>query len=273
MSEVVPSGRFWISFGSFVCRTPLLPVVVPTRLFLFTVKSLIKTFINPTMGRKTTTTVRQTKDGSRILESEKQIITTEVDTTCPICQEPVGKKTPEGTLEGWSELPCGHRFGSVCIKHYLHIVSEESPTCPICRQTAHHSRCGHPVLPVVLNSRNGNDSTSDTKTKRVVCSKDIQALQHTYCGYCEEIRGRWGRSKASPGKQHRRWTAPFRWLRIFDFRRPTPDPRMRVPLTPQDIIILDSNRGFPPVSWGGYPRYNNPGWELWWAKQHPTSTE
>ena len=70
---------------------------------------------------------------------------------CPICQEPVGRPTPEGVVEGWSKLPCGHRFGSHCIKRWLGMAAAEKPCCPVCRRSACHS-CGHPVLPVIVTA-------------------------------------------------------------------------------------------------------------------------
>ncbi|KAK4191368.1 hypothetical protein QBC35DRAFT_375797 [Podospora australis] len=221
-----------------------------------------------------TTTVRSRKDGSRILESEKQIITTEADTACPICQDPVGKQTPEGTVEGWSELPCGHQFGSVCIKQYLGIVAEDGPSCPICRQPAHHSRCGHPVLPSVLNPHDmSNDSVLKTKTFTTKTRMNrVENLGGTYCGYCEGIRGtrNWSRVAAA-GRPHRRWTAPFRWLRIFDFRSSRNTPRTILVTRAGDVHIEGQNPWEVTAYWK-YPRGSrDPGWESWWANQLPKS--
>jgi RING finger family protein len=66
---------------------------------------------------------------------------------CSICQESIGVPAADGTVEGWSRLPCGHRFGSLCVKRWFGL--SPTPTCPICRRSAAH-RCGHPVLPDVL---------------------------------------------------------------------------------------------------------------------------
>ncbi|KIH95053.1 hypothetical protein SPBR_03494 [Sporothrix brasiliensis 5110] len=38
---------------------------------------------------------------------------------CPICLEVVGLPAADGSVESWSILPCGHRFGSYCAKAWL----------------------------------------------------------------------------------------------------------------------------------------------------------
>ncbi|KAI0814567.1 hypothetical protein GGR55DRAFT_437710 [Xylaria sp. FL0064] len=67
---------------------------------------------------------------------------------CPICHDPVGLKNPEGVMESWVHLHCGHKFGTQCIQTWLEESAEREPhsvpTCPICRTTARHP-CGHPV--------------------------------------------------------------------------------------------------------------------------------
>ncbi|KAI2615896.1 hypothetical protein GGR54DRAFT_611447 [Hypoxylon sp. NC1633] len=69
---------------------------------------------------------------------------------CPICHDPVGIANPEGIVESWTKLYCGHKFGTHCIQTWLqesinrdHYVS---PSCPICRTTAKHP-CGHLINP------------------------------------------------------------------------------------------------------------------------------
>ncbi|KAK9415694.1 hypothetical protein SUNI508_10172 [Seiridium unicorne] len=70
---------------------------------------------------------------------------------CPICQDPVGIANPEGTLESWTSLHCGHQFGHLCIQTWLQDSIDRddphnpNPTCPICRTVAKHPCCGHPV--------------------------------------------------------------------------------------------------------------------------------
>ncbi|KAI0433009.1 hypothetical protein F5Y09DRAFT_108094 [Xylaria sp. FL1042] len=67
---------------------------------------------------------------------------------CPICHDPVGLKNPEGVLESWVHLHCGHKFGTHCIQTWLEESVERDPhsvpTCPICRTIARHP-CGHAV--------------------------------------------------------------------------------------------------------------------------------
>lgn len=54
-----------------------------------------------------------------------------IEPACPICQVDIGTKSPEGVKEGYAVTPCGHVFGSVCIKKYLAIT--DKPLCPVCR--------------------------------------------------------------------------------------------------------------------------------------------
>lgn len=68
---------------------------------------------------------------------------------CPICHDLVGATNPEGILESWVHLHCGHKFGSNCIQCWIEESAEihphYEPTCPICRTTAKHP-CGHPIV-------------------------------------------------------------------------------------------------------------------------------
>lgn len=70
---------------------------------------------------------------------------------CPICHDPVGAPNPEGTIESWNHLNCGHKFGDVCLQTWLQDSLDREdptnpdPTCPICRSVAKHPDCGHPV--------------------------------------------------------------------------------------------------------------------------------
>jgi len=63
---------------------------------------------------------------------------------CSICQESVGVDGPDGAVETWSRLPCGHRFGSLCVKRWLGLSAQ--PSCPMCRSSMAHL-CGHPLVP------------------------------------------------------------------------------------------------------------------------------
>lgn len=70
---------------------------------------------------------------------------------CPICQDPVGLANPEGVVEAWTSLRCGHRFGTECIQTWLQETLDRdqnsTPSCPVCRATAKHPDCGHAVCP------------------------------------------------------------------------------------------------------------------------------
>ncbi|KAI4864640.1 hypothetical protein F4820DRAFT_328570 [Hypoxylon rubiginosum] len=74
---------------------------------------------------------------------------------CPICHDPVGLANPEGIVESWTQLYCGHRFGTHCIQTWLQESLNRdpgaSPSCPICRATAKHP-CGHLVSPPLFPS-------------------------------------------------------------------------------------------------------------------------
>ncbi|KAI1214668.1 uncharacterized protein F4807DRAFT_5402 [Annulohypoxylon truncatum] len=69
---------------------------------------------------------------------------------CPICHDPVGLANPEGIVESWTSLHCGHRFGTHCIQTWLQESinrdQTSNPSCPICRTTAKHP-CGHLISP------------------------------------------------------------------------------------------------------------------------------
>ncbi|CAN8095458.1 unnamed protein product [Discula destructiva] len=85
-----------------------------------------------------------------------------LDPDCPICQFPIGKKSPEGVKEGYSVMPCSHVFGSVCIKTYLAIT--EKPQCPICRTNLFH-HCSHPMHPALYDHKKARLSPAETAAK------------------------------------------------------------------------------------------------------------
>ncbi|KAI1762694.1 hypothetical protein GGR53DRAFT_468041 [Hypoxylon sp. FL1150] len=74
---------------------------------------------------------------------------------CPICHDPVGLANPEGIVESWTKLYCGHKFGTHCIQTWLQESinrdQNASPSCPICRATAKHP-CGHLISPPLFPS-------------------------------------------------------------------------------------------------------------------------
>ncbi|RYO76004.1 hypothetical protein DL766_009031 [Monosporascus sp. MC13-8B] len=69
---------------------------------------------------------------------------------CPICHDPVGIANPEGVVESWAELHCGHRFGTNCLQVWLRdsvgLNHSAQPSCPVCRTVARHPACGHPIV-------------------------------------------------------------------------------------------------------------------------------
>ncbi|KAM7208779.1 hypothetical protein V8F20_000942 [Naviculisporaceae sp. PSN 640] len=222
---------------------------------------------------------------------DKLGVKTQVEATCPICQEPIGYKNAEGITEGWSLLPCGHRFGSYCIKHYLNLVAEDRPSCPVCRQIAYH-QCGHPVLPVLLKP-NGS------KAEIIVESADllVEEMKNSQCAYCllkivneERLLG-----FVAETRRGSRWKSLVGWSKILAFTKkrkasrrsrrapdpvPAPEPAVVVPAS-QDT----SQSGFPTLSrqpqpggngagWNGpwvdpFPKARDHGWERWWRQQEP----
>ncbi|KAK4110010.1 hypothetical protein N656DRAFT_715028 [Canariomyces notabilis] len=179
----------------------------------------------------------------------------EIELSCPICLVPVGSLSPEGTVEGWSALPCGHRFGSYCIKQYLGMVADERPSCPVCRLPAHH-QCDHPVLPVVLDAREAKLDEEITAEKR---AGKISKLQAIPCGYCQTPEA----SEKRPRKLFSsRWKTPIRWL--WGLRLTTRRRRNR------SRDGGDNNDGIWRGPWvDKYPRPRDLEWEKWWSNQAP----
>ncbi|KAK3327893.1 hypothetical protein B0T19DRAFT_441824 [Cercophora scortea] len=211
--------------------------------------------------------------------SEKHTTQTHVEDSCPICQETIGSRSPEGVVEGWSVLPCGHRFGSYCIKRYLRVVADDRPACPVCRQMTYHA-CGHPPLPALLKTNHGKDSTVVVEQPEAV----VERLKFTKCSYCQ---------RRGPGRQGRRLRRGVRrgwkeipWMRVFSFRGKTHWLRsgtaaqhdgdgsassresLSQPTSPTRAGILAG-------AWHGawidpFPRARDPEWERWWDQQAPS---
>ena len=230
---------------------------------------------------------------------DKLGVRTQVDATCPICQEPIGSKNPEGITEGWSLLPCGHRFGSYCIKHYLNVVAEDRPSCPVCRQIAYHA-CGHPVLPVLLK-------TNGSKADKIVESADllIEEMKHSRCAYCQTPRGGLrlvGSLPARTKQSGTKWKSLIGWVRILSFTKkrrtarrnrllnqapvpisaptraaaplPTSSNNSQTALPTLSLQAQPSSQGQEVGGWSGpwidpFPKARDHDWEKWWKQQEP----
>ncbi|KAK4199876.1 hypothetical protein QBC40DRAFT_280968 [Triangularia verruculosa] len=240
-SVQIVAGRPWpsLSFDS---------LVGPTSFILLSLLLLLQTLLPQvypnTMGKKGASYDR--KGGPTVVETEKKIDATDPESSCPICCDPIGTENPEGQTEGWSELPCGHRFGSHCIKHYLGIVADDRPACPICRQVAYHL-CGHPVLPMLCA---GTASKSKTTARATLTLTD---LAWRYCGYCEKAG-----LPRTVVKQSRLWR-PFRV--IVDALNPRRRRERR--RQPREYPL------YTPSPWVPFARMPDPGWEKWWRAQAP----
>lgn len=165
-----------------------------------------------------------------------------IDAACPICQEPVGQSTPEGKIESWSRLPCGHKFGSHCIKHWLGLVADDRPCCPMCRQNASHL-CGHPVLPELITHNRRTTSDIDKRTRG---SDMVQFTNCVFCTRYDTVKPRkkrlqpWGIVKGC-----------WRLIRHGRIReRPAPGPQVT-------------------TVFAYFPRLRDAAWESWWRQQEP----
>ncbi|KAK0635660.1 hypothetical protein B0T17DRAFT_612489 [Bombardia bombarda] len=171
-----------------------------------------------------------------VLEKPSSKAQIQVDATCSICQEPIGSKSPEGITESWSMLPCGHRFGSYCIKRYLLVVADDRPSCPICRQIAYYA-CGHPVLPALK-----------PELAKIVESSDllVEQLKYSNCF---------------------RWKTAFGWLKTRLGGRDEEDDQGS--LGGNASQTADAMGGWAGPRVDPFPRTRDPEWEKWWNKQEP----
>lgn len=98
---------------------------------------------------------------------------------CEICQEPVNVEKEDGTVEIWSALPCGHRFGILCIREWLCTAIE--PSCPSCRRNLAMETCKHPFLPTAAKViRTQQTGTAYTTHFDKQCQKSLEGR----CGFC-----------------------------------------------------------------------------------------
>lgn len=189
----------------------------------------------------------------------------QVEESCPICQEPIGVRNKEGITECWSILPCGHQFGSYCIKHYLRVVADDRPSCPICRQPTYHT-CGHPYLPRILDP---SDNEAGTIAK--LSDTWIERMRTTSCVYCRLVKNEAPVWKAKT-RRGTIWRSAGSWLLSLATR-----PRRLLRHRNRNEEVL---RGPLLIPWqeddayGGpwidpFPRQRDPVWERWWDSQEP----
>jgi len=264
---------------AYILRIPLLPAIAAKH-FLAFIYSLALAMGRTVLGRADFKRYRATSP-------EKELPAVQIEeTTCLICQETIGTRNAEGLKEGFSMLPCGHRFGSRCIKRYLAITADEQPLCPICRHVAYHDACGHPVLPFLLNRDGTHPDLIADKTGKLRPPKcSGEELMTALCEYCllpDEEKNK--PEKKLPGRLE---TAgmPFRWLRAmlpfprkkkntYDHQRTTSQENT----TGQDHRLSRQearNRRRTPASNGNWEgpwmdvQSRDVGWETWWKAQAP----
>jgi len=264
-------------FPTLLFRLPLLPAIAAKRL----VTVAISTFVALTMGRTVLArldTKRQTSTSSEKHPSTIQI----EDKSCPICQEPVGTRNAEGIKEGWSMLPCGHRFGSHCIKRYLGITADESPLCPMCRHVAYHDACGHPVLPFLLKSDGTHpdlitDSSGNTHPPR---GDELMTMSCEYCQPRDENKTR-PRGRRLSRVSTYTWKKPLGWLRavlpMARQRSQSQSPSRETPAGADQRLSRQQARArrrtqIHAAVWEGPwmdVQSRDLDWENWWKEQAP----
>ena len=188
-------------------------------------------------------------------------------------------------------LPCGHRFGSYCIKRYLAITADESPLCPMCRHVAYHDACGHPVLPFLLRP-DGTHPELVTDAAGNAHPPRGDELATMSCEYCQPRDE--GRKKAAPARGRRlsqvsvTWKRPLSWLQavlpLGRKRRNTLENLDLVP-SPEDVVAPSSEARLTrqqararrrtqvhAAVWEGPwmdVQSRDVQWELWWKEQAP----
>src|ERR1700710_1898925 len=69
---------------------------------------------------------------------------TDESVTCQICKTPYYCFDAEGNTESPKITPCGHIFGSLCIR--IWITRERSFACPVCRFRLQFRVCEHAIM-------------------------------------------------------------------------------------------------------------------------------
>lgn len=184
------------------------------------------------------------------------------DKMCPICHEEIGSPSPEGIVETWSVLPCGHLFGSHCIKHYIQMVAYNRPQCPICRYSLVHG-CGHPVLPALFVTDGSRRVKNAAKVNRETIRALVMRSMQYNCAYCTEMIAS-GHGVVATGENGRKRQRTSKWkmlLKKIFFSSPLAMDRWR------DPEAEDAVARFPETRldyWNGARDY---GWEWWWDRQ------
>ncbi|KAI1426408.1 hypothetical protein F5Y12DRAFT_794290 [Xylaria sp. FL1777] len=96
-----------------------------------------------------------------------------VDLICEICQDKHLRLPPwlsgmvvytDENSEAICVLPCGHFFGSLCLKTWVfqQILGEAVPMCPMCRHPLVHKECRHAITLVEVPPLDPTDPKSIT---------------------------------------------------------------------------------------------------------------
>ena len=117
----------------------------------------------------------------------KPVQTGPTETDCSICFETVYNKRADGSIESWSFLPCGHWFGSRCIRDWLGKADE--PQCPVCRAPMRCLRCEHPYPPSVWRPRHRSQTPEQFKAAYVWDHKSRSKWLDVECGFCASPKG------------------------------------------------------------------------------------
>ena len=201
------------------------------------------------------------KEKQQVEQSEEEE-TNPADKMCPICHEDIGSPNSEGVVENWSVLPCGHMFGSHCIKHYIQMVAYDRPQCPICRHSLVHG-CGHPVLPALFVTEGRNAAKVNRATIRALV---LGSMQHD-CAYCaEKIASGQRVVAARHGRKRQQHTSRWKHLLKKIFGSPLAMDRWGDPEYATARFQTRFESRFD--NWNGARDYE---WEWWWDKQALTS--
>jgi hypothetical protein len=114
-------------------------------------------------------------------------------TTCDICNEEFGTATQDCAAEDTLQLPCGHIFGSLCLRDWL----SQASTCPICRRQYIFTAPLPPPLPEspyvcglrkieALSFERLADATFEDEQEEIVLPFDVCEMVNRLEGYVIE---------------------------------------------------------------------------------------